>query len=202
MTLAALRPLAGQLLWDVGAGAGSVSIEWCLRHPANRVLAIETRPERAERIRRNAETLGVPDRVAFTASALVLLALWLTPASVTTPAGMARGPEMFFDSFARRAFGRMPEPEGREADAHRRVRIGLALGGGAARGWAHIGVLRVLDRAGLKPDVIAGCSIGGVVGGCYAAGKLDQLESFARTLTKRRIIGLRDPARIWIVDAS
>ena len=45
-----------------------------------------------------ARVLGTPDRIAFTASALVLLALWLTPASITTPAGMARGPEMFFVS--------------------------------------------------------------------------------------------------------
>ena len=61
ITLAALRPLAGQLLWDVGAGAGSVAIEWCLRHPANRAVAIEARPDRAARIGRNAEALGVPD---------------------------------------------------------------------------------------------------------------------------------------------
>ena len=46
-----------------------------------------------------------------------------------------------------------------------RPKIGLALGGGAARGWAHIGVLEVLTEAGLKPDVIAGTSIGAVVGG-------------------------------------
>lgn len=63
VTLAALRPRAGALLWDVGAGAGSVSIEWCLRHPANRALAVESRSERARRIARNAAGLGVPDRV-------------------------------------------------------------------------------------------------------------------------------------------
>ena len=64
VTLAALRPRAGQRLWDVGAGAGSVSIEWCLRHPAMRAVAIEARRERAERIARNASALGVPDRVS------------------------------------------------------------------------------------------------------------------------------------------
>ena len=74
----------------------------------------------------------------------------------------------------------------------RRPKIGLALGGGAARGWSHIGVLRVLEREGIVPDVIAGCSIGAVVGGCYAAGKLDAIETFARSLTKRRIMGLLD----------
>ncbi|AWN52054.1 precorrin-6y C5,15-methyltransferase (decarboxylating) subunit CbiE [Methylobacterium sp. 17Sr1-1] len=61
VTLAALRPRAGQLLWDVGAGSGSIGIEWCLRHAANRAVAVEAREERAARIRRNALNLGVPD---------------------------------------------------------------------------------------------------------------------------------------------
>ncbi|MCE4223949.1 precorrin-6y C5,15-methyltransferase (decarboxylating) subunit CbiE [Methylobacterium sp. C25] len=65
VTLSALRPFAGALLWDVGAGAGSISIEWCLRHPANRALAVEARPERAERVLRNAAGLGVPERVSL-----------------------------------------------------------------------------------------------------------------------------------------
>lgn len=70
--------------------------------------------------------------------------------------------------------------------------ISLALGGGAARGWAHIGVLRALDEAGIQIDMIAGTSIGALVGGCYLAGKLDELEEFARSLTKRRMFGLLD----------
>jgi NTE family protein len=70
--------------------------------------------------------------------------------------------------------------------------ISLALGGGAARGWAHIGVLRALDEAGIEISMIAGTSIGALVGGCYLAGKLDELEEFARSLTKRRIFGLLD----------
>jgi NTE family protein len=74
----------------------------------------------------------------------------------------------------------------------RKVRIGLALGGGAARGWAHIGVLRALNEAGIRPDIIAGTSIGAVVGGCFAAGFLDRLEAFARDLTRRRVFGLLD----------
>jgi NTE family protein len=79
-----------------------------------------------------------------------------------------------------------------EREPRSKLRIGLALGGGAARGWAHIGVLRVLQEAGIVPDVIAGCSIGAVVGGCYAAGKLDELEAFTLSLTKRRVMGLLD----------
>lgn len=71
-------------------------------------------------------------------------------------------------------------------------KIGLALGAGAARGWSHIGVLRQLAEQGIYPDVIAGTSIGAVVGGCYAAGKLDQIEAFARSLTRRRVFTLMD----------
>ena len=73
-----------------------------------------------------------------------------------------------------------------------RPSIGLAIGGGAARGFAHIGVLRTLIANGIKPDVIAGTSIGALVGGCYAAGHLDSLEEWARTLTRRRIFGYLD----------
>ena len=72
-------------------------------------------------------------------------------------------------------------------------RLGLALGGGSARGWAHIGVIRALEEAGLAPTVVAGCSIGAVVGACYAAGRLDRLETFARSLTRGRVVRLVDP---------
>ncbi|MET0931311.1 MAG: precorrin-6y C5,15-methyltransferase (decarboxylating) subunit CbiE [Aeromicrobium sp.] len=58
--LARLAPMPGQLLWDVGAGAGSVGIEWLRAHPTCRAVAIEARDDRAERIARNAATLGVP----------------------------------------------------------------------------------------------------------------------------------------------
>ena len=71
-------------------------------------------------------------------------------------------------------------------------KIGLALGGGSARGWAHIGVLRALNEAGIFPDIVAGTSIGAVVGGCYVAGELDALERFARDLTRRRVLGYLD----------
>ncbi|MCJ2036841.1 precorrin-6y C5,15-methyltransferase (decarboxylating) subunit CbiE [Methylobacterium sp. J-068] len=61
VTLGALRPRAGQTLWDIGAGAGSISIEWMLRHPSLRAVAVEANPARAARIARNADRLGVPD---------------------------------------------------------------------------------------------------------------------------------------------
>ena len=71
-------------------------------------------------------------------------------------------------------------------------KIGLALGGGSARGWAHIGVLKALAEAGIVPDFIAGTSIGSVVGGCFLSGKLDQLEGFACGLTRRKILSFLD----------
>ena len=73
-----------------------------------------------------------------------------------------------------------------------RPSIGLALGGGAARGFAHIGVLRTLAANGIVPDVIVGTSIGAVVGGCYAAHQMDGLEEWARGLTVRGVLSYLD----------
>lgn len=73
-----------------------------------------------------------------------------------------------------------------------RPSIGLALGGGAARGFAHIGVIRALAAQGIVPDVIVGTSIGAVVGGCYAAGQLDNFEAWARDLKVRSIFSYLD----------
>jgi NTE family protein len=70
--------------------------------------------------------------------------------------------------------------------------IGLVLGSGAARGFAHIGVIRTLLDNGIKPDIIVGTSMGALVGGCYATGQLDTLEVWARSLTMRRVIGYLD----------
>jgi NTE family protein len=74
----------------------------------------------------------------------------------------------------------------------RRPVIGLALGGGAARGFAHIGIVRTLVAHGIVPDVVVGTSIGAVVGGAYAAGHLDTLEEWARSLQRRNILGYLD----------
>jgi NTE family protein len=72
------------------------------------------------------------------------------------------------------------------------LRVGIALGGGGARGWAHFGVLRTLIAAGFAPDIIAGTSMGAVVGGAYAAGRLDVLEAFARRLNRKAVWRLAD----------
>jgi precorrin-6Y C5,15-methyltransferase (decarboxylating) len=69
VVLARLAPLPGQLLWDVGAGAGSIGIEWMRVHPASRAVAVEADPERAARIGRNAARLGVPDLQVVTGRA-------------------------------------------------------------------------------------------------------------------------------------
>ncbi|WP_427451083.1 patatin-like phospholipase family protein [Litorimonas sp. WD9-15] len=73
-----------------------------------------------------------------------------------------------------------------------RAPLGLALGGGVARGWAHIGAMRALIEAGIRPDIIAGTSIGAIVGAAYLAGKLDVLEKWARSLNRRKMMGYMD----------
>ncbi len=70
--------------------------------------------------------------------------------------------------------------------------IGLALGGGIARGFAHIGVLKTLEKYGIRPTVIAGTSIGALVGACYLTGKMDELESWARSLNRFKILSYLD----------
>lgn len=71
-------------------------------------------------------------------------------------------------------------------------RLGLALGGGVARGWAHIGAVRRLQELGITPDIIAGTSVGALVGGFWRAGRLDDLEAWARSLTKTRMLSYFD----------
>jgi NTE family protein len=71
-------------------------------------------------------------------------------------------------------------------------KIGLALGSGSARGWAHIGVIRALAEEGIEPDIITGCSIGALVGAAYAKGELDNLEDWVRQLKWKEIVDLMD----------
>ncbi|PKO43900.1 MAG: patatin [Betaproteobacteria bacterium HGW-Betaproteobacteria-22] len=74
----------------------------------------------------------------------------------------------------------------------RKPRIGLALGGGSARGWAHIGVIRALEQAGITPDFVCGTSIGALVGAVYAAGELAQFEQWALNLKISDVISYMD----------
>ncbi len=73
-----------------------------------------------------------------------------------------------------------------------RARLGLALGGGVARGWAHIGAVRRLEELGIKPDILAGTSVGALVGGFWLAGKLDALEDWALSLSPTRMLSYVD----------
>lgn len=70
--------------------------------------------------------------------------------------------------------------------------VGLALGSGSARGWAHFGVLHALREAGVSPDIICGTSIGSLVGATYAAGEMDAFESWVLGLGKRKVFGFMD----------
>ncbi len=71
-------------------------------------------------------------------------------------------------------------------------KLGLVLGSGSARGWAHIGVIRALAEAGIKPDIICGSSIGALVGAAHASGNLDALEKWVRALTFWDVVRLLD----------
>jgi NTE family protein len=73
-----------------------------------------------------------------------------------------------------------------------KTRIGLALGGGAARGWAHIGVIRTLTDAGIEPDIVCGTSIGALVGAAYVAGELEALETWVRSLRLQTVVSFLD----------
>lgn len=70
--------------------------------------------------------------------------------------------------------------------------IGLALGSGSARGWAHIGVIQQLEEMGIRPGVVAGTSIGALVGALYAAGQLEAFADWVRSLGPRDVFGLMD----------
>ena len=74
----------------------------------------------------------------------------------------------------------------------RKLRLGLALGSGSARGWAHIGVIRALEERGIKPDLVCGTSIGALVGAAYAAGELDRLEQWVGGLAWTTVVRLMD----------
>lgn len=74
----------------------------------------------------------------------------------------------------------------------RTVKIGLALGSGAARGWSHIGVINALERAGITIDVVAGCSIGSLVGAAYSCGRLSLLENWVRSFRYWDVLRLMD----------
>ncbi|MDE1990293.1 MAG: patatin-like phospholipase family protein, partial [Betaproteobacteria bacterium] len=74
----------------------------------------------------------------------------------------------------------------------RKPRIGLALGGGSARGWAHVGVIRALEEAGIRPDLVCGTSVGAMVGAAYAAGELERFEQWLLDMSLRDVFSFMD----------
>ncbi|CNH08053.1 patatin-like phospholipase RssA [Yersinia pekkanenii] len=74
----------------------------------------------------------------------------------------------------------------------RKIKVGLALGAGAAKGWAHIGVINALKKMGVKIDVVAGCSVGSLVGAAYASDHLDAMEHWVRSFKYWDVIRLMD----------
>ena len=88
VTLAALAPRAGELLWDVGGGSGTVSVEWARAHPQCRAVAVETRPDRAESIAANARRFGLPGLTVVTGKAPAALAGLPTPDAVFIGGGI------------------------------------------------------------------------------------------------------------------
>ncbi|WP_332694558.1 precorrin-6y C5,15-methyltransferase (decarboxylating) subunit CbiE [Bosea sp. (in: a-proteobacteria)] len=99
ITLSALAPRAGELLWDIGAGAGSIGIEWCLRHRHNRAVAFEERPERAARLARNRLALGAPPIEIVEGKAPESFAGKATPDAVFIGGGLT-DPGLFEAAFA------------------------------------------------------------------------------------------------------
>ncbi|MDG4832849.1 precorrin-6y C5,15-methyltransferase (decarboxylating) subunit CbiE [Solwaraspora sp. WMMD1047] len=88
LALSRLAPLPGELLWDVGAGSGSVAVEWMRTDPSCRAVAVESRPDRADRIEANAGALGVPDLVVVRGAAPAVLADLPRPDAVFVGGGV------------------------------------------------------------------------------------------------------------------
>ena len=90
LTLAALSPFPGQLLWDVGAGSGSIGIEWMRTHPRNQAIAIESHPNRLANITHNAKNLGVPNLKIIAGRAPEALQNLQRPDSIFVGGGITR----------------------------------------------------------------------------------------------------------------
>jgi precorrin-6Y C5,15-methyltransferase (decarboxylating) len=107
MTLSSLAPRRGELLWDIGAGAGSVAIEWMLADPSLRAIAIEARADRAARVRGNAAALGVPGLEVIEGVAPAALARLAPPAAIFIGGGAAEPGVLDSAIAALRAGGRL-----------------------------------------------------------------------------------------------
>ena len=138
-----------------------------------------------------AETASLPAGGDGATAVAAALAGSKKPANDEPAAGVPEAPPIDTPSLS----GLVMEPATRnpQQSGHHRVGgVALALGGGVAKGWAHIGVLRAVEEYGLPVKMIAGTSIGALVGGAYLSGAMDELETFARSLTKSNVVRYLD----------
>jgi precorrin-6B C5,15-methyltransferase / cobalt-precorrin-6B C5,C15-methyltransferase len=162
VTLAALAPRTSQLLWDIGAGSGSVGIEWCLRHRRNRCIAVEQHSERAARIGRNAAALGVDALDVVVGRAPESLAALLAPDAVfigggasdpavfeTAWAALKPGGRMVVNAVALETEVRLSDLFARHGGTLRRIAIAHAEPLGRLHGWR--AALPITQWAATKP---------------------------------------------------
>lgn len=148
ITLSSLAPRRGELLWDIGAGSGSIGIEWMMAHPSLRAIAIEANSERAARIARNAAHCGVPGLVVVEGAAPEAFAKLETPDAIFIGGGGSDAGVLEKAIKALRPGGRLVanavtlEMEALLLDQHNRrggdlTRIALSRAGpvGSMQGW-------------------------------------------------------------------
>jgi precorrin-6Y C5,15-methyltransferase (decarboxylating) len=107
VTLSSLQPRRGELLWDIGAGSGSIAIEWMLLDPSMRAVAIEQRADRAARIRRNAAAFGVPGLEIIEDSAPAALTALAPPDAIFIGGGASEAGVFDVAALALRPGGRL-----------------------------------------------------------------------------------------------
>jgi precorrin-6Y C5,15-methyltransferase (decarboxylating) len=147
LTLAALAPRAGELLWDIGAGSGSVGIEWLLAHPANRAVAMEADPVRAARARGNALALGADRLRVITGRAPACLPETDYPAAVFIGGGLSqplldalwarlpKGTRLVANAVTLESEALLIESHGAWGGTLLRIELADAAGLGSRRGW-------------------------------------------------------------------
>jgi precorrin-6Y C5,15-methyltransferase (decarboxylating) len=147
LTLSALAPRAGQRLWDIGAGSGSVAIEWLLSHPETSATAVEVREDRVARIRRNADELGVDRLEIVTGEAPAALEALSTPDAVFVGGGLSQalledvwqrvpaGTRLVANAVTLESEALLAEWQVREGGELLRIELAAAGSLGSKRGW-------------------------------------------------------------------
>ena len=161
IVLSSLAPRAGELLWDIGLGAGSIAIEWLLRHPSLRAIGIEERPERAARAARNAAALGAPELTIVQGRAPAALAGLPAPDAVFIGGGLGdsvlepawaalkHGGRMVANAVTLEGEGRLVAAFERLGGELARIDIARAEGVGSLHGWR--AAMPILHLRAVKP---------------------------------------------------